>query len=530
MKTAIFRSFQDHSRSGRLHILFEDSRFIWIHSRAASPQKARRLADNGASSVEAILKEMFQQRNLSLKNKLNTVNQEYKNAQMKLFSINSRSLTTRNKIAAAEQELKALEEKRHNESRTPTVVEIDENELWSMRLEELEAEARALKKELESAEKKDPEKAIRLMRILEDLIPEEIENIRDNIITKAKKERRSQAGEMKTRITQKKEALNALRQNAALTRKSARTLSRDIQSILERKDFLEQAMKRSNAITISSRPAADFDVTRKWRPDMSWRFWTGSSLVLFSLVLLLVRPSRTDILRRSTDIQVTDVIFPVAGSATSSSGTTPDTETTDQGLQNLVEQINTRFRPTHLCVLGNDTEVDKKRWVQDLALAMAKTGKQTLLIDLDLFGSGVYRRFGCTNDTGITAYLNEQIDISLSPRNPRENKILIQKIMQPSGINGLHVIARGPDDPGGEELYKSDNLSRLIRGSAECADMVLIETPSIDHREDIALELATLCSTCTVFCRTGRTNVRRLNSFLERLHRKNPKFAVAVEG
>ncbi len=530
MRSSIFRSFQEYSRSGRLRILFEDNRSIWIYSRAASPKQAQSIADRGGSRAADIIREIFSQQKVALQNKLNTVNKKYKDAQMKLFGINSQSLTARSAIAKKEQTISDLEKKLQNQSKTTTVIEIDENELWSARLEKLETEARDLKKELDAAEKKDPAKALRLIRILEDLIPDEIDSIRENIIKNAKSRQRNQTKTTKTRIAEVKEALDALKQKATLARDSARKLSRDIRDILEEKDVLEQALIKQNSIRITSRPAADFDVTRRWRPDMSWRFWTGAGLIMFGLLLLLIPSGRSDVLWRTTDIQFTDLVFPVAGSAASPAPEVPKTGSENQCIQDLIERMITQLRTSYFCVLGNDTELDKKRWTQDLAFAMAKTGKRTLLLDLDLFGSGVYRRLGCTNDTGVTAYLNEQIDISLSPGNPLDNQTLLRKIVQSSGIDGLEVIARGPDDPGCEELYKSSNLSLLIRGAVEYADIVIIEAPSLDHREDIALQLANLCSSSIVFCRTGRTNVRRLNSFLDRLRRKNPKFAVAVEG
>ncbi len=101
----------------------------------------------------------------------------------------------------------------------------------------------------------------------------------------------------------------------------------------------------------------------------------------------------------------------------------------------------------------------------NLAVAVARVGKKTLLIDADLRNACLHERFGADGTVGIVDVLRGQVSW--------------QESVQPTGVENLDLIACGPEPANPSELLSSPQLADLLREVRASYDQVLIDTSGL---------------------------------------------------
>jgi len=101
----------------------------------------------------------------------------------------------------------------------------------------------------------------------------------------------------------------------------------------------------------------------------------------------------------------------------------------------------------------------------NLALTMARLGKQVILVDADLRRPTVHKRFGIDNAEGLTTIL-------ASDRS-------VEEVLVASEVEGLRLLLSGPIPPNPVELLASDKMMELCQALSSKADLVLYDTPPI---------------------------------------------------
>ncbi len=101
----------------------------------------------------------------------------------------------------------------------------------------------------------------------------------------------------------------------------------------------------------------------------------------------------------------------------------------------------------------------------NLALTMARQGKQVIVVDADLRRPALHKRFGTDNAEGLTTVL-------ASGRS-------IEEVLAATEIEGLWLLPSGPIPPNPVELLASDKMMELCQALANKADLVLYDTPPI---------------------------------------------------
>jgi capsular exopolysaccharide synthesis family protein len=106
----------------------------------------------------------------------------------------------------------------------------------------------------------------------------------------------------------------------------------------------------------------------------------------------------------------------------------------------------------------------KSTLISNLAVSIAKSGKNVLLIDADLRRPTLHRIFGVENSVGLVSHLSSG-----------EEKI------QPLAtlIPGLSILPSGPAVSNPSELLSSAKMAELVSSLRETFDFVLIDTPPI---------------------------------------------------
>ncbi len=149
----------------------------------------------------------------------------------------------------------------------------------------------------------------------------------------------------------------------------------------------------------------------------------------------------------------------------------------------------------------------------NLAVAAARVGLRTLLVDADLRRPTVHKRFGLGRTTGLT-------DVLLSGGG-------LDAHLTTVGIDGLELLPAGTLPPNPNELLASPAMRAVQREALLRADLVIYDTPAVLAVPD-ALELARHVDAAILVGRIGTTSRRQLAAAIERVEQVGGEVAGTV--
>jgi len=145
----------------------------------------------------------------------------------------------------------------------------------------------------------------------------------------------------------------------------------------------------------------------------------------------------------------------------------------------------------------------KSTTAANLAIAVAQTGKQVVLIDADLRRPVLHSIFGLAKDDGLTNYLMETI--------PYEN------LLKNTFMDNLKIITSGALPPNPSELLASNKMKETLTLLSKDFDMVIIDSPPVIAVTDAAIISTKVDGTILVISsgQTNRDAVMRSKSLLD---------------
>ena len=133
---------------------------------------------------------------------------------------------------------------------------------------------------------------------------------------------------------------------------------------------------------------------------------------------------------------------------------------------------------THQLVISSPEPGDGKTTVlANLAVAVAQSGKKTLLIDADLRRPGLTAMMGMRGIAGISTVIRGEDDITQ----------MAKEHIRPSGLQGLDVLASGPRPANPAELLGSQRFSELLAWAESVYDQIFIDSPPTLATSDTAV-------------------------------------------
>jgi capsular exopolysaccharide synthesis family protein len=144
----------------------------------------------------------------------------------------------------------------------------------------------------------------------------------------------------------------------------------------------------------------------------------------------------------------------------------------------------------------------KTTTAMNLAAALAETGKRVVLVDADLRRPQVNHRSGKMGDVGLTNYLKG--DGSLAD------------LLQQSEIDGLQILASGPQPPNPAELLGSKRAGQGIENLSAMFDYVIIDSPPLLPVTDAAV-LAQWVDGVLLVARANQTRLPDIAATIEQL-------------
>lgn len=136
----------------------------------------------------------------------------------------------------------------------------------------------------------------------------------------------------------------------------------------------------------------------------------------------------------------------------------------------------------------------------NLAAILAKSGKKTVIIELDLHKPRVYKRFGVPPQTkGITTCITGQNTF--------------EEIVSETHVPNLYCIYSGPVPPNPSDFVLSDKMKEIINRAKELFDYVIIDTPPAGLLSDSVYLIQNVDA--SIFVLNTRTSTKKVITFIE---------------
>lgn len=136
----------------------------------------------------------------------------------------------------------------------------------------------------------------------------------------------------------------------------------------------------------------------------------------------------------------------------------------------------------------------------NLAAILAKSGKRTIILELDLHKPRIYKRFGLPEQTkGITTCISGLHSFD--------------EIVSPTYVQNLFCMYAGPVPPNPSDFVLSDKLKELITRAKAEFDFVIIDTPPAGLLSDSIYLIQNVDA--SIFVLNTKSSTRRVITFLE---------------
>ncbi len=159
--------------------------------------------------------------------------------------------------------------------------------------------------------------------------------------------------------------------------------------------------------------------------------------------------------------------------------------------------------PPRIILVTSPVAVEgKTTTAMNLAAALVETGKKVVLVDADLRRPQVNQRSGVLGDVGFTSYLRGDGDLS--------------ELVQASSVEGLKVLASGPQPPNPAELLASKRAGVALTELAASFDYVIVDSAPVLPVTD-AVVLAQWVDGIVLVARSGNTKFGDLGDAFDQL-------------
>ncbi len=132
----------------------------------------------------------------------------------------------------------------------------------------------------------------------------------------------------------------------------------------------------------------------------------------------------------------------------------------------------------------------KSTLASNLAIAMAKAGQKTLVIDGDFRRPVQHKIFEISEEKGLSSVL--------------AGKCTLEEAIQPRLVKGLDILSCGPEVPNPSELLNSETFAEILNGLTKQYDRIIIDSPPVGPVADSQI-LAAICDVALLVLRAEKS-------------------------
>ena len=156
-----------------------------------------------------------------------------------------------------------------------------------------------------------------------------------------------------------------------------------------------------------------------------------------------------------------------------------------------------------IMIISCDKGVGKSLISTNLAIIMAQSDREIILLDADLRNSSIHKLMSLQNDLGLSDILSNDMKISDALRTY-------------DGVKGS-VITGGTSPPNPSELLGSKKMDQILAELKEISDVVIIDAPPLIVSD--ALVLSAKVDGVLLVVRLGHTRKKQVKTTMEQLNR-----------
>jgi receptor protein-tyrosine kinase len=138
----------------------------------------------------------------------------------------------------------------------------------------------------------------------------------------------------------------------------------------------------------------------------------------------------------------------------------------------------------------------------NLAIAMAKSGRRTILVDADMRSPMMHVIHTVSNARGLFNVLCGELNVT--------------QAVLPSGIDRLDIMPAGPTPPNPAELLNDIRFNQLLKDLCAAYDAVVIDAPPVIPVADAAI-ISAWCKTTIMVMRARKSTLKDGQESLDRL-------------
>jgi len=142
----------------------------------------------------------------------------------------------------------------------------------------------------------------------------------------------------------------------------------------------------------------------------------------------------------------------------------------------------------------------------NLAVVMAQTGQETLLVDCDLRKPMIHKLFMLANQKGLTNLLTETLPL--------------EELLQPTQQDKLQVLTSGPIPPNPAEMLGSRRMANFLEELRSRYERIIIDTTPTEAVTD-AIVLSSQVDGVLLVLNSGRTPIQLARDARDKLARAN---------
>ena len=204
--------------------------------------------------------------------------------------------------------------------------------------------------------------------------------------------------------------------------------------------------------------------------------------VLIAIGLVLFAESRDRRIRSPEEVETLTGLPLLGAIPTSAFGGTELSEADEEAfrtLRNSLTYFNIDRRISSVLITSPVKEDGKTTVATNLAVAMARAGKDVILVEADLRRPAASLRFGIGQSIGLGAVLVDELSLGDA----------LTEVQTPGqGTGRLRIVPAGPTPPNPSELIGSQRMRVLIRELESIADLVILDsTPLLTVSDSLPL-------------------------------------------